>query len=402
MTMTTTTTAALLSSGARLAGRLAVPASMVMVAVALWDPGRPLLVLVALVVAATCLAGGGARPWRRLSSSGARGSGSGASAGNPDSLEGGLLEVRRDLEQIRMLVADAATTLEGSFSTMHADTSAQRALIEEITNALTQGVAGETDDAGAATVTIASFVRDTTELVSRLVDLTVAGSENSHALVARIDEMAAQMDETMKMVDGIQQIADQTKLLALNATIEASRAGNAGLGFAVVADEVRQLSLSSNEFNEHIRSQIGSTRESMQTIRELVHETASHDEMVLVQGKQDLEVMTGQVHTLDAMLTERAGRAGELAHRIGVGAANAIRSLQFEDIVRQVAEHAEKHVDLMESTLGVRPTEASVTPEGPAPEGPAPERVPVGAGVAGGPSRPAVQENVEAGEVELF
>jgi methyl-accepting chemotaxis protein len=397
MTMPTSATLASLSSGARRAGRLAVPASIVMVAVAIWDPGRPLQILVALLVAAACLAGRGPRRFSGPPLPGPLGRKPGVSAGAADSLEGGMHEVRRDLEQIRMLVADAATTLEGSFSTMHADTSAQRALIEEITNALTQGVAGDSDDAGAASVTIASFVRDTTELVSRLVDLTVAGSENSHALVARIDEMAAQMDETIKMVDGIQQIADQTKLLALNATIEASRAGSAGLGFAVVADEVRQLSLSSNEFNEHIRSQIGSTRQSMQTIRELVHETASHDEMVLVQGKHDLDVMTGQVHTLEDMLTERAGRAGELAHRIGVGAANAIRSLQFEDIVRQVAEHAEKHVDLMEASLGLRPADPSAEPVGPAAE-----RVPVGAGVAGGPSRPAAQETIEAGEVELF
>ena len=309
-----------------------------------------------------------------------------------------MVEVRRDLEQIRMLVADAATTLEGSFSTMHADTSAQRALIEEITNALTQGVAGDLGDAGAATVTIGSFVRDTTELVSRLVDLTVAGSENSHALVARIDEMAAQMDETIKMVDGIRQIADQTKLLALNATIEASRAGSAGLGFAVVADEVRQLSLSSNEFNEHIRSQIGSTRESMQTIRELVHETASNDEMLLVQRQTRSRGhdRSGAHARRDAHRTRRSRRRTGTSHRCRGGQRDPQPPVRGHRASGGRARPRSTSTS-WRRRLGLRPADPSAEPVGPAVE-----RVPVGAAVAGGPSRPAVQESIEAGEVELF
>jgi methyl-accepting chemotaxis protein len=170
-------------------------------------------------------------------------------------------------------------------------------------------------------------------------------------LVHKIDDIAKAMEQVEGMLDDVKGIANQTNLLALNAAIEAARAGESGRGFAVVADEVRKLSQSSNAFSDRIRDVMNNSLADIGAAKVAIGEMASKDMNVALESKSRVTRMIEEAKSLNEFLHSNLGEVSNISSGINNSVSVAIRSLQFEDMVRQLAEHSDRTLSTMNSFI---------------------------------------------------
>ncbi len=246
---------------------------------------------------------------------------------------------RQEIERARGLVADAVRRLAQSFEQMNQESRGQTTLMGRVL----ERRGNEPQQGG-----VRQFADEARSLMERMSTALAQVSSQSGATVGHIDGMAQKLDDMFVLLEDVKTIADQTNLLALNAAIEAARAGEAGRGFAVVADEVRSLSQRSNTFNEQIRRLAVDAKEAVSSVRGSVAAMSQRDGSLSEEAQSGTTRLIGHVQAIHNTLSETLNEAQASSQRISQSVADAVRSLQFEDISTQALSAAEVHLARLE------------------------------------------------------
>lgn len=259
-----------------------------------------------------------------------------------------MMNVKRDVDRYRAVVSDAIDGLSSSFQGLSDQSQAEKDMLLKLLTDMT----GKSEKDSNQT-TIEKFVGDTEKTMYYFIDMIVNTSKESMRLVYNLDDMYAQISQVMSLLGDIKSIAAQTNLLALNASIEAARAGEAGRGFAVVAEEVRALSHRSDQFSNEIHDVVSAAMKGIESARDVVSEIASEDMNMMLDSKNKVSETMSAINGFHENATQKLSQVESMVEEIDEQVALAITSLQFEDIVTQLAGHINRRLTVLDEALNV-------------------------------------------------
>lgn len=249
-----------------------------------------------------------------------------------------MLIVDNEINRTNELVGSAVGDISASFKCLQSLSIQQQDLVNKVVGNLSS-TEGNDDSI------MENFIADTNKTLQDFVEVIINTSKNSLETLSFTDEMVAQFDSIFTLLGQVENLASQTNLLALNAAIEAARAGEAGRGFAVVANEVRALSVNSTQLNENIREKISGTQGIISQLRMSVESMASADMTPTLEAKEKVGEMIDYMGKANQQTHNVVHELSALAPQISEHVANAVRSLQFEDLTNQTLSSIKSNID---------------------------------------------------------
>lgn len=208
-------------------------------------------------------------------------------------------------------------------------------------------VSGSVTDVVTAVKEINLSLSEVSKNCERSISVAKDAEMRAQETTVIIQKLSSVSRQIGKVVNLINDIADQTNMLALNAAIEAAGAGDAGKGFAVVANEVKELAKQTSGATDEIANQIETMQEEMAEAVQAVSGIT-----------QVISAINDNSNNIAVAVTEQSAVVGDIS------AAVIIAAEKVNVISNEIGDIAEKSRDVArgaaESTLGVKEIARSV------------------------------------------
>lgn len=257
--------------------------------------------------------------------------------------------IRDGIAKAYKIINSATSRLTGSLTGLEEQSTSQMEMLRRLVEELFAAAQGDQQQEQIAG--IQSFVKDTEDMVSRLVTFMCGIRDVGHDTVNNFMQVEQLMRKVVEFLNGVSEITKQTDLLALNAAIEAARAGEAGRGFAVVADEVRKLAHRTNEFSAQIRDLLKDIDGFLGKLGASVRDIASLDLDTADRSRANMAQMWTQMEGLNTAAMNQSKHIADVSKKIHSLVLEGIVSLQFDDLVRQILEQVQQRASSLENYL---------------------------------------------------
>jgi methyl-accepting chemotaxis protein len=178
-------------------------------------------------------------------------------------MEGNVSSIASRIERLVERLADSTDSVKTIF-----DRIARLAEKVEGQSSAVNESSSSVEEMNAAVENVARVAATRREGAQNLANSTGSAGDRLRETDRLIQENAEDVNEILKVIGIINNIAGQTNLLSMNAAIEAAHAGEAGRGFAVVAEEIRNLAESSNQNARKIKETINTIADRIRRIHE--------------------------------------------------------------------------------------------------------------------------------------
>jgi methyl-accepting chemotaxis protein len=313
-----------------------------------------------------------------------------------------ILQVReavQNLDQVGSLSSKAATGLGRALNELNSLVAQQRQLTVDIQEAMTLRIEGEHGE-----VSMENFSKSIIQTLDHLVENILETSTASMQLVEEIEDIQARSRKMEQVLQELSEIASKTHLLALNASIEAAHARKYGAGFAIVAGEVSSLADRSARLNDAIQEHLGGTRQALENTETQIHRIATKDLSLFLSSKGQSTALMGAMEKSNLAVADLVAQAEVNAKEVQSRIHEVVKSLQFEDLVRQALATATAHMQHLVQRAECWEAAAARFRAGDSMESVLPELEESlnSADAAFNPKRAVHHDNLDAGDVELF